>query len=345
MRPRLKRAALQATYYTGIYRLISRRYSGAGTIFSLHKVVCEKTDSLATHLTVTINFLDRVLAHLRPIADFVTLDEVHERLAYEKTVKVNRPFIALTFDDGFRDNLTLALPILRRHSVPATVYVTSGAPDRNMDVWPWRLEKAIWDLSQISLGLSELPRRLFIRTLEEKRTAFQMLTEYVHANILANRGLPEMILSKARASDESLIAEQFASWDELRKLASDPLISIGGHGVTHSSLRDLEEAQVMAEISDGRERLTEQLDVAVSHFAYPYGECGLREFAVAARAGFLTGVTTREGNVFHQHRAHLMCLPRIGLGGSKEKVSLADLDVSGTPVALSAHWRNPVITA
>jgi peptidoglycan/xylan/chitin deacetylase (PgdA/CDA1 family) len=275
------------------------------------------------------------------------LDDARERLARKDPVKATRPFIVLTFDDGFRDNLTLGLPILQRHGVPATIYVPSGAPDRNLDPWPWRLERAIREVSEVSLDLPELPRRLSVQTLEEKRTAFSLLTEHIHRNIPANRHLPELLLPKARVSDESLIAEQFASWDELRELASDRLITVGGHTVTHASLRDLEEEQAMAEIGNGRRRLEAQLDVAVAHFAYPYGassNCGIREFALAARAGFVTGVTARDGNIFHQHRDHLMCLPRRGLSRSKEEISSAVLDMSGVPTALSSRWRNPLVT-
>jgi peptidoglycan/xylan/chitin deacetylase (PgdA/CDA1 family) len=347
MRQQLKRYALRATYYSGAHRLIARRYSGIGTIFVIHKVVTEKTDSLATWLTITVDFLDRILAHLKPRADFVRLDEVRERLTREEPAKTTRPFVALTFDDGFRDNLTLGLPILQRHGVPATVYVPSGAPDRNLDPWPWRLERAIREASEVSLDLPELPRRLSVRTLEEKRRAFGLLTEHIHRNIPVNRHLPELLLPKVRVSDESLVVEQFASWDELRELASDRLITVGGHTVTHASLRDLEEDQAMAEISNGKRRLEAQLDVAVSHFAYPYGassNCGPREFALVARAGFATGVTAKDGNIFDEHRGHLTCLPRRGLCKSKEEIAAPILDMSGAPTALSSRWRNPLVT-
>lgn len=313
----------------------------------IHKVVREKRDSLASWLTITVDFLDRVLSHLRPKADFVRLDEVRERLARDGTVKPTRPFIALTFDDGFRDNLTLGLPILQRHGVPATVYVPSGAPDRNLDPWPWRLERAIREISEVSLDLPGLPRRLSVQTFGQKQAAFGLLTEHIHRNIPANRNLPELLLPKARVSDESLIVEQFASWDELRELASDRLITVGGHTVTHASLRDLDENQAMAEIGNGKQRLEAQLDVAVSHFAYPYGassNCGPREFALVARAGFLTGVTAKDGNIFYGHRGHLMCLPRRGLCRSKEEIAAPILDMSGAPTALSSRWRNPLVT-
>ena len=347
MRQLLKRVALQGAYYTGIYSVVSRRYSGMGSIFLMHKIVKTKTDSLATELTISLAFLDRVITRLKAKADFVTLDEVHERLIHHKPNKTTRPFIALTFDDGFRDNLTLGLPILRRHGVPAMVYVPSGAPDRTLDPWPWRLEKAIWNLSELSLDRPGLPRRLSTRTWAEKRAAFRMLTLYVHKNIPANREISEMLLSRAQISDEAMIGEHFVSWEELRQLASDPVITVGGHSVTHASLLDLTEDHAMAEISNGRERLIAQLDRPISHFAYPYGErsnFSCRELVLAARAGFVTGVTNIAGNIFQQHTDNLMGLPRIGLGGNKEEISSAILDLSGTPIALSSRWHNPVVT-
>jgi peptidoglycan/xylan/chitin deacetylase (PgdA/CDA1 family) len=313
----------------------------------MHKLVYRKRESVATQITTTVKLLDRFIAKLRAIADFITLDEVHERLTSGSPRRKQRPFVALTFDDGFRDNLTLALPVLRRYGVPATIYVSSGAPDRTMDPWPWRLEKAIRERDDVSLDLPGLPRRLSLRAWAEKRAAFQMLTRHVHKNIPTNRQVAEMLLPIARVSDEALIAEQFLSWGELRELAGDPLITIGGHGVTHASLRDLEKDDAMAEIRGGRERLMAQLDVPVSHFAYPYGDrsnFGPREMCLAARAGFVTGVMGgAAGNVFRQHRDHLMSLPRCGLGGNDEGISWALLEFVGAPRALGSRWRNPVL--
>jgi hypothetical protein len=208
---------------------------------------------------------------------------------------------------------------------------------------------AVRQHSELSLDQPDLPRHLSVRTWVEKQDAFRVLTTHVHKKIPMNRHIAERLLPKMRVSDEALIAEQFASWDELRELASDPLITIGGHGVTHASLRDLEEDDAMAEIQDGKTRLEAQLSVPVSHFAYPYGDSsnfGDRELVLAARAGFVTGVMGgAAGNIFPQHRDHLMSLPRCGLGGPDEWISWALLELAGTPRALSSRWRNPVLTA
>lgn len=341
----LKTATLMATYHSGLYSLISRRYSGVGAIWGMHRVVDQKRDSLATNLTITAAFLDRVLAYFKSRVQFVTMDEVRQQLIQSKPAP--RPFIALTFDDGYQDNLKIALPILRQHGVPATVYVSSGGPDRRVDPWPWRLEKAILDSSELSLDRLELPPRLAVATWAAKKAAYDMLVQYVHQDIPANRHISETLLLKTRVSDESLIVKHFLSWDELEQLAADPLITIGGHTVTHASLRDLDEDEAMTEIAAGRERLKGQLGVPVSHFAYPYGarsNCDLREFDLAARAGYATAVTGRHGNIFPQHRHHLMCLPRLGLGGDREQISSTVVDVSGAPIALGSRWRNPIVT-
>jgi peptidoglycan/xylan/chitin deacetylase (PgdA/CDA1 family) len=348
LRHQLKQATLRAVYHSGLYRLISKKYSGLGTIFLMHKVVRTKTDSLATSLTITSDFLNHLLAELRTMADFLTLDEVHKRLIYDKPKHTRRPFIALTFDDGFRDNLTLALPILRRHRVPATIYVPSGAPDRILDAWPWRLEKAVRNLNELSVDLPGFPRRIPTGSWAEKLVAFRMLTEHIHRDVPTNRHVCDILLPKVRVSDEALLAEQFADWGELRELASDPLITIGGHSVTHASLRHLDEEKALAEIEEGRQRLMGQLQVRVSHFAYPYGQStnfSAREFPLVARAGFVTATTNIKGNIFHQHREYLMCLPRIGLGDAKEEISSAILHMSGAPIALGSRWSNPVVTA
>jgi peptidoglycan/xylan/chitin deacetylase (PgdA/CDA1 family) len=348
MRRLIKEIALKTVYYSGASRLIARRYGGCGTIFALHKIVHNKTESLAAWLTTRLDFLDDVVAHFRPIADFVTLAEVRERLMGGERDNRQRPFIALTFDDGFRGNLAPTIAMLKRYQVPMTFYVPSGAPDRTVDPWPWRLEKAIQKLTEFRFDFPELPRIVPMRTLGEKRAALATLNRYIHGNIPARRDLPELMLSRARVSDESLITEQFVSWEELRALAADPLATIGGHTITHPSLQDLNEEDAICEISGGRLRLQEELDREIAHFAYPYGadgNCGPREFALAGKAGFLTAVTLTRGNVFHQHRHQLMSLPRFGLGGTKEKISLASADLAGAPTALGSHWRNPVVKA
>ena len=336
---------LSTIYQAGLCGLLGRLYGGMGTIFVMHRVVSSKADSLHQALTITDAYLDHVIKYFREAGvDFISLDEVHMRLTSGK--KSSRRFIALTFDDGYRDNLTHALPVLRRHGVPAIIYVVNSAQALTLDPWWLRLERAIRRYDQLTLDWPNLEKRLIIDNLAKKTETYFHLSEYIHQDLVNNRPLVERILPKVELSDESLIIEHFMSWEELRQLASDPLITIGAHTLSHPPLSMLDETSAFTEMQRGRAQLEDELSGPVKHFAYPFGtrmECGHREFALATRAGFATAVTTRRGNIFQEHRTHCMALPRYFLGGLDETISDAVLKVSGIPVGLGSNWMNPVI--
>ena len=145
MHRKLKQVALAVArkgLHEPSYDRVAKAFNGVGSIFMMHRVVAHKSESAAVNLTVTAAFLDQSLTYLQAQGvEFISLSNLCDRLSDQRTSK--RHAIALTFDDGYRDNLTIALPILRKHGIPATIFVPSGAPDRAMDTWFLRLEKAV----------------------------------------------------------------------------------------------------------------------------------------------------------------------------------------------------------
>src|SRR5205807_4245445 len=86
-------------------------------------------------------FLDEVIRRLRDAEiEIVTLDEVRRRIVERDA---SRRFVALTFDDGYRDNREYAWPILRRHGTPFTLFVASRFADGTGNLWWVALERAI----------------------------------------------------------------------------------------------------------------------------------------------------------------------------------------------------------
>ena len=109
------------------------------------------------------------------------------------------------------------------------------------------------------------------------------------------------------------------TWDELRQLAADPLVTIGAHTASHHSLNRLTEAELEVEVEEARRELATQLGREVRHFAYPFGgpnAADEREFAAARRSGFTTMLTTRAANLTRDHATALDRLPRITLSGN-----------------------------
>jgi peptidoglycan/xylan/chitin deacetylase (PgdA/CDA1 family) len=340
----MNRAAI--VHRSGLHRLFRPIYGGLGTIFMMHRVVTAKCDSAAVDLTITADFLERAIIAMRAAdIDFVSMDEVKNRIVQGFC---GRRFAALTFDDGYRDSVALALPVLQRLGVPTTIYVTTAAPDRTLDVWWLRLEEALRRRHAVSVDIDGVTQHFSLANVDEKATAYRRLVTWIHDEIERNKALVNEILRPSLISDEALCEAYFLGWDELRKLTANPLATIGAHTMNHHSLAELNEDRALAEMVDVRRRLTRELGIAADHFAYPFGSskaCGPREFEFAARAGYSTAVTTRKGNIFPRHADHPTALPRYILGGSRESVSDPIVSVSGASIGVGRRWRDPVVTA
>ena len=347
MKQRVQRALLTGAYQSGAYHLIEKLSGGIGAILMLHRVVGEKKDCLDQHLTVTTAYLDATLATFRRLGlELVSIDDMAAALAGKK--KLDSRAVALTFDDGYRDNLTKALPILEKHQAPATIYVVSGAPDRNMDVWHLRLEHLIWGSSSLPLNALGLNETLNLSSLEAKTAAYARLTDLAFKDLPRFKAFLFELLPLSELPDGQLMDEVYLSWKDLRGLASHPLITIGSHTENHPVLAALSEEEAFGNIVRGRTRIRQELGCPVDHFAYPYGrrgECDAREFRLAREAGFATAVTTRYGAVHPEHRDHLYCLPRMNFGGPVERIEDAVLDVLGVRATLSKRCLRPVVTA
>src|SRR5690606_703106 len=121
----MRKLALHAVRFSGLASLMRRLDAAAGAILMLHKVTAGPQGPLGvnSHLAVTPAFLDSVLVEIARLGyRFVSMDEALDRLAS----RAGEPFVVVTADDGYRDNLTEALPVLERHGAPLTLYIAPG---------------------------------------------------------------------------------------------------------------------------------------------------------------------------------------------------------------------------
>ena len=143
--------------------------------------------------------------------------------------------------------------------------------------------------------------------------------------------------------DETAISRELCmSWDELKPFAQDPLVGIGAHTITHSSLAQQTEATASHEMATSRARIEDVLQRETLHLAYPYGDriaAGSREFALAQAAGFSTAVTTRPGMIFPGNAEHLTALPRVSLNGNYQDARILPVLTSGAATAMWNGFR------
>jgi peptidoglycan/xylan/chitin deacetylase (PgdA/CDA1 family) len=344
LRSTVIRAGLEALYFSGAHYLLRPIFAGVGAIFMLHHVrPCGSAQFQPNHhLEVEPEFLRAMLAHLRTLdVDIVTMDELHQRLSERNFA---RRFACFTFDDGYRDNRDYALPVMREFDAPLTVYAASDFAEGTGRLWWIALEMAIAKASSIEVPIGGVATRFDTSTQAAKQAAFDRLHDWLRS-LPGEHDLQREIseLCAKHGVDERSIARDFCmSWDELKKFADDPLVTIGAHTVTHCNLALQSGETASYEIATSRARIEAELQRPVLHLAYPYGDrvaAGPREFALARSAGFKTAVTTRPGMIFPESADHLTALQRVSLNGNYQDERIIPVLTSGAATAVWNGFR------
>ena len=338
------RGGLESLYFTGAHIALRPFVGGVGAILTLHHVRPPRPDRFQPNrlLEVSPGFLTRVIKALRRSdLDLVSLDEMHRRMVEGD---FSRRFACLTFDDGYRDTLQWAYPILKEAGVPFAIYVPTSFPDRLGELWWLVLEAVIARNDRVGLAIGGRDRKFDCRTVAEKRALFDELYWWLRSRP-AEAELREAVRNLAAFYHVDIAAfcsELCMSWRELAELATDPLVTIGAHTVTHPTLAKLTKDNARSEMDLSRSVIEAALAVRPQHLSYPFGDrtsAGAREFEIAAELGFKTAVTTRPGVLFPEHARRLMALPRISLNGDYQRIRYVRVLLSGAATAMWNGFR------
>lgn len=273
-------------------RLILQRLAPGPRILLYHRVARLPSDPQLLAVTP-----EHFAQHMELLQKHCVVMPLSELVRVVQQGRASRRMIAITFDDGYADNLHQALPLLEKYGMPATVYVASGTLDTPREFWwdelhrllllPGRLPAVIrvlvrgeeiisalgdsaahserqWkELSAWSVVSSDdpSPRHALYRQLCRH---FKLMRpserETVLSDLRAQIGVGEV----GRETHRALTGQ------ELRKLATGD-IEIGGHTVSHSSLGVLSPEEQRAEIQDGNRGLERILGQPITSFSYPFG--------------------------------------------------------------------------
>ena len=326
--------------------LAPRSFAGLGGILMLHRVSPHVTAPLGIHagLSVTPTFLDELFPALKAEGyDLVTMDDLPERIANP----TDRPFLAVTFDDGYTDNVEHAYPVLRRHNVPWTVYIAPGLVNGDTHLW-WEIaEQAVAKCDHISI---ETPLGLLSMSCSnagEKISAFNQIQHHIMNDLpeAAVAGFARDMAAFAGMDPDAHNRSELMDWDQIREIARDPLCTIGTHTLHHYHLARLDDAALKREFSLAMAAIEAETGLRPKHVAYPYGykqAVGRRETELAQTLGYATGVTTRHGMLFAEHHETMTALPRISVNGKHQNVGDVKLMLSGLTSWLAHRHGGPV---
>lgn len=319
-------------------------YSGKGQILMLHRVIplCRK-ERINNHLSLEISpqQLENTIKYfIRKDYDFISFDMLTSWLKNNR--KTNKKFVIFTFDDGYKDNLDFAYPVLKKYNTPFTIYITNSFPDKSAILWWYIIEDLILKNKKVYYSFSECQINFNCSNYRKKEMAFtnlRSLIERFHAKNMEQE--LNGFFSRFGYSINKYNCDLTLNWDEISQLSKDPLVTIGAHTLNHYNLNNLTDKQAFHEISESKNLIETKINYKVNHFSYPLGRYGIREMEFVERSSYLTATTTNTANIFYNHIDHLLALPRISINAlTTEKV--LDLHVNGFFPAILNNFKRIV---
>ncbi len=315
--------------------------SRRGVILLYHRVAELPRDPWS--LAVAPARFDAQLAMLRRRFYVLPLDALISCL--RGGTPVPRRAVAVTFDDGYADNVHRALPLLERHGVPATLFAVSGMIGRRREFWWDELERLVLDGGALpasitlpgmgplhaSLASAPLDRRWDDRGWRADRNEDPTPRHALYSELWRRLdGMDGAAREIALAALADLVQDDGAARashlpctiDELRAFAASGMGAVGAHTVSHPALAALPIDRQAREIGGSRSALESMLARPVTAFSYPFGHARsftpdssrlVQEAGLVAACVNYPGIVTSETNLFHLPRvyAHDIAAPAL----------------------------------
>jgi len=315
-------------------RAVRRRFVPRPLILVYHRVAEVQIDPW--RLCVSPANFDRQLGRLRALRSrIVPVSELARGLAAKNAP---RRAIAVTFDDGYCDNLEAARPLLEKYEIPATLFATAGYIGRGEEFW--------WDtLERVFLQPQSLPDVLELvvdgQTYHRELGAESELSEsdalrwpdwkpFSEAPTVRHQLHDELweMLVQLRPDERDRVIAALLDWagigaparpshrplseTELLRLRGDGLIEIGAHSMNHPALPALPAPLQAHELTRSKSRLEELLGEPVIGFSYPQGRTSQETEEQVRRAGY--AFACGSGGTSVPRRPDIYQLPRLSVG-------------------------------
>lgn len=224
-------------------------------------------------------------------------------------------YFALTFDDGYRDNLAVAAPICERFKVPMTVFVTTGLVQRTHTAWWHFLEAVIADNSAFQVTIGERRQTIECASAAAKVKVYEELAQKLMTfDDVAQQRFVESVPEPQRTAAVGYAQNLFLDTDELRRLAKLPRVEVGLHGVSHCPFSNLAAPRVNQELVTSLSYLRQISGQQHFALAYPHGTADTFDVShgrMARELGIEVAVTTRHGCLGAGAVPDLLAAPRI----------------------------------
>lgn len=292
LRKAVRLLAAGILYYSGFFWLwnFARRRNAAKMVcvLGLHRVLTPGEETEANSLEGMVIRRDTFAQLLEYVRRHFRVISMEEFLADTKESD-GRPACLITFDDGWRDNLTTALPELKKYGVPATIFLATGFIDSSATFWVERLKAACRDRHR----WEEL-RQTVARETGRHPGGVDLEIAIEHLKHMPAAKRQALLSSLLPATNGDYSSDRMLSWAEIEVMQRAG-IDFGGHSDTHPLLPYEPEEAVAREVWTCKQKIEEHLGGKVRAFAYPNGDWNDQVRRQVAQAGYECAFTTQRG--------------------------------------------------
>lgn len=276
--------------------------------FLFHRVNPER-DKLWDPMSVQL--FEKCISYISKKYEVVQFEE----LVFSNKYINHKKIATIMFDDGYKDNIDFALPILKKHNIKASFYIVTECIDKNIPTWTHILEHLFQytSIADIEINFDFLPQELKIHNLgshEERLGYISKLKPFLKTISHEKR---QMVLDRViETYNDIAFPKLMMNWEDLRKLQEDGHY-IGSHTVTHCMLGTMNnENDITSELLLSGKRIEEELGYFPITISYPVGSFNKTTKELAKKAGYKIGLAVKQ-NIHNPQLEDLYEVARIEL--------------------------------
>jgi peptidoglycan/xylan/chitin deacetylase (PgdA/CDA1 family) len=238
-----------------------------------------------------------------------------EDLVFSDAIKSKHKYATIMFDDGYKDNIEFAAPILKKYNCKASFYVVTDCIDNNLPTWTHILEYLFQftKKAEINIDFDFLPVELRTKNLptpEERINYVSKLKPFLKKLSHHDRNL---VLQRVNATySDATLPNLMMNWSDLETLKNEGHY-IGSHTITHCMLGTMSnEEDVKFELLTSGNKIKEKLGYFPLSISYPVGSYNERTKILAKEAGYKLGLAVKQ-NIYNPNKDDLFEISRIEL--------------------------------
>ena len=305
-----------------IYMYVRQRIKNSHIIILAYHRVYPKKDNFFVPYVSPEEFENQI-KYLQKYFKIFSLEELVNFLKNSKICNEEYKNIAvITFDDGYKDNYIYAYPILKRHRIPATIFLTTDYIGEDRLFWWDEVGYIICNTKKDKINIPNIGE-YSLNNNEEKNNCVVIISEKLKKfpNKLKNEYI-SILQNKCNVTIPPGLGEKMVlSWGEIHEM-KDNGVNFGAHTKTHPILTNeiLNEAE--KEIVDSKKTIEKHLKIEIILFAYPNGSFNDEIIQLVKNNGFNCAVSTKQSVINKYNSNDIYSLPRIGACGSFSKFKI-----------------------